>query len=95
VGLDRGRRGSATDRFSDHRRLEQQPQYGEQRLVADGDQQRTYEPHAEHDRFGLDVAAAGHARCANCSGAIATVAGRREVVGIKLHNLTNAAPAQR
>jgi hypothetical protein len=80
VGLDCGRRGSAADRFSDHRRLEQQPQYGEQRLIADGDQQRTYEPHAEHDRFGLDVAAAGHAGCANCSGAIATVAGRREVV---------------
>jgi hypothetical protein len=78
VGLDRGRRGSAADRFSDHRRLEQQPQYGKQRLVADGDWQRTFEQHAEHDRFGFDLSEADGASGADDSGP-GPVAGRRQI----------------
>jgi hypothetical protein len=58
VGLDRGRRGSAADRFSDHRRLEQQPEHREHRLVTDGHDQRHS---AKHDRLRLDLAEAGNA----------------------------------
>jgi hypothetical protein len=83
VGLDRGRRCSAADRFSDHRRLEQQQQYGKQRFIADGDQQRTYEQHAEYDRFGLDLSEADGARSADGSGP-GPVAGRRQIAN-KLH----------
>jgi hypothetical protein len=38
VGLDRGRRGSAADRVSHYRWLQQQQYDSEQRFVADGDQ---------------------------------------------------------
>jgi hypothetical protein len=73
VGLDCGRRGSAADRFSDHCWLEQQQQYGKQRLVADGDQQ-----HAEHDRFGLDLSEADGTSGTDGSGS-GPVAGRRQI----------------
>jgi hypothetical protein len=78
VGLDCGRRGSAADRFSDHRRLEQQQQHGKHWLVADGDQQRTYEQHAEHDRFGLDIAEA----CGADGSGPRPIAGRRQINSI-------------
>jgi hypothetical protein len=77
VGLDRGRRGSAADRFSDHRWLEQQPEHREHRLVADGhDKQHTHG--ADHDRLRLDLAEAGNASGPDGPGP-RSVAGRREI----------------
>jgi hypothetical protein len=78
VGLDCGRRGPAADRFSDHRRLEQHQQYGKQWLVANRDQQRAYEQHPEHERFGLDLSEADGASGADDSGP-GPVAGRRQI----------------
>jgi len=77
VGLDCRRRGSAADRISDHRWLEQQHQYGKHWLVANGDQ-RCANEHAEHDGFGLDIAETGDARGTNGSGS-GPVAGRRQI----------------
>lgn len=75
MGLDRGRRGSAADRVSDHRRLEQQQQYGEQWLVTDGnDKQHAHS--AGHDRLRLNLTEAGDAGGPDGSG---PVAGRREI----------------
>jgi len=78
VGLDCGRRGSAANRFSDHRRLEQHQQYGKEWLVADRNQHRTYEQHTEHDRFGFDLSEADGASGADDSGP-GPVAGRRQI----------------
>jgi hypothetical protein len=74
VGLDRGRRGPAADRFSDHRR--QQQQYGKQRLIADGDDKHAHG--AEHDRLRLHFTEAGDAGRTDVSSS-GSVAGRREI----------------
>jgi hypothetical protein len=97
VGLDRGRRGSAAHRFSDHRRQHrQQQQYREQRLVTDGnDKQHAHG--AEHDRLRLDFAKAGDAGGPDGSSP-GPVAGRREINSIQLTTIAPAplpAPEQR
>jgi len=80
VGLDRGRGGSAPDRLSDHRRLEQQHQHREQRIVADGNDQQ-HACSTEHDRLRLDFAEAGDPCGADGSGP-RSFAGRRKITGI-------------
>jgi len=75
VGLDRGRCGSAVDRFSDHRWLEQQQQHRKHRLVTDGDNRKHG---AKHDRLRLNLAEADGASGPNGSKP-GPIARRREI----------------
>jgi hypothetical protein len=75
VGLDRGRGGSAADRLSDHRRLEQQQQYCEHRLFANGDHEQQSHG-AKHDGLRFDLPAAGYASRTDDA---RTITGRRKI----------------